>query len=170
MEPELIGQFDPEWLVALSQPRIDLLDRIRDVVRSEFRLSPEFGRADQSEVATALLATQGRTGQLVQVPSFPFFGNAQAKHNPPLLRYSLIISFVMALYRTIAISRPQASQIAVTSRCAGSSAAPNNSPCLTLTASCPMHLRESELVDGCHLCVSVSQHRFLGSQVHGSLL
>ncbi len=51
MEPELIGQFDPEWLVALSQPRIDLLDRIRDVVRSEFRLSPEFDFATETRRA-----------------------------------------------------------------------------------------------------------------------
>ncbi len=54
MEPELIGQFDPAWLVTLMSPSFFLrhraapLDRIRDVVRLEFRLpaNTDFSKKD----------------------------------------------------------------------------------------------------------------------------
>ena len=64
MEPELIGQFDPEWLVTLMSPsffsrhRVCSVDHIRDVVAAEFKLPGHFQFTWENRTAHIVAARQ----------------------------------------------------------------------------------------------------------------
>ncbi len=70
MKPELIRQFDSEWLVALV--RRDSLDRILDVVRLDFRLPANFDFSTKDNRGHVCIARHVAAYLLRELSGWPF--------------------------------------------------------------------------------------------------